>query len=255
MLELRRSRDRGYADHGWLKSYFTFSFADYYDPEHVDFGPLAVLNEDVILPGKGYPGEHRQDVQVLTYLIDGELQHRDSLGNDVALRAGGLQCLTAGTGISHTEFNKSSSVDAHLLQIIIKPARDGLTPAYQQKYLSTDEKRGVLRLLASPGGESGSLTIQQDARMYGGLFHEAQRTELELPKNRRAYLHVVRGSIAVNETRLNAGDGVKISPPGGILLQHGREADVILIDLPAGPPPLKRKSTTRPKSKSESNTS
>jgi redox-sensitive bicupin YhaK (pirin superfamily) len=242
VLELRRSRDRGYADHGGLKSYFTFSFADYYDPEHVDFGPLQVLNEDRIKPGKGYPAEQRRDVEVLMYLIEGELRHRDSLGNEVVLRAGALQRL------SHTEVNASSSQDAHLLYVCIKPVKSGLQPAYEQKLFRNDEKRGVLRLLASPDGASGSLTVQQDARLYGGMFHEAQRAELELPKDRRAFLHVVRGSIAVNETRLNVGDGVKINTPDGVVLQHGRDADVLLFDLPADSQPPKRKSTPRPKS-------
>jgi redox-sensitive bicupin YhaK (pirin superfamily) len=250
MLEIRRNRDRGYDDHGWLKSYYTFSFADYYDPEHVEFGPLKVMNQDRVKPGKGYPTQQRRDAEILTYLIDGELRHSDSLGNEAVLRAGSLQCMSAGTGINHTEFNASASQDAHLLHICIKPTKIGLTPAYEQKHFAADEKRGRLRLLASPDGADGSVVVHQDARIYGGLFHEAQRVELELPKNRRAFLHVVRGSIAVNETRLNVGDGVKISPPGAVILQHGREADVIVFDLPGGPQPVKRKSTPRLKSPS-----
>jgi redox-sensitive bicupin YhaK (pirin superfamily) len=233
MLELRRSRDRGYDDHGWLKTYYTFSFADYYDPEHVDFGPLKVMNQDRIKPGTGYPSEQRRDAEVLTYLIDGTLRHQDSLGNQVLLRAGSLQCMSAGTGIEHTEFNPSSSHDAHLLHICIEPASNGLPPRYDQKHFAAEEKRGTLRLLASPDGADGSVMLHQDARIYGGLFQEAERAELELPNGRRAFLHLVRGSIAVNETRLNRGDGVKISPPGAVILRHGREADVIVFDLPA----------------------
>ena len=250
MLEVRRSRDRGYDDHGWLKSWYTFVFADYYDPEHLDFGPLKVMNEERVRAGKGYPNEYRRDTEVLTYLIEGELRHQDSLGNEVLLRAGSLQRMSAGTGLRHTESNPSASRDAHLLHICIKPTKVGLAPGYEQKHFSTDEKRGTLRLLASPDGENGSLTVHQDARIYGGLFHEAERTELQLPKNRRAFLHVARGSIAINETRLNAGDGVKIDSSGPLLLQHGREADVIVFEVPAGPPPPKRKSTPRPKSTS-----
>jgi len=250
MLELRRNRDRGYDDHGWLKSYYTFSFADYYDPEHVEFGPLNVMNQDRVKPGKGYPSQQRRDTEILTYLIDGELRHKDSLGNDTVLRAGSLQCMSAGTGINHTEFNTSASQDAHLLHICLKPTNNGLPPAYEQKHFAADDKRGRLRLLASPDGADGSLVVHQDARIYGGLFHEAQRFELELPKDRRAFLHMVRGSIAVNDTRLNVGDGVKISPPGGVILQHGREADLIVIDLPAGPQLVKRKTTPRLKSTS-----
>ena len=162
MLALRRSRDRGYEDHGWLKTYYTFCFADYYDPEHVDFGPLQVLNEDRILAGRAYPGEQRQDIEVLTYLIDGDLRHRDSLGNEAVLRAGSLQCLSAGTGVSHTESNASASQDAHLLHICIKPETTGLTPGYEQKHFAAAEKRGTLRLIASPGGEHGLRQRKRD---------------------------------------------------------------------------------------------
>jgi len=247
LLELRRSRDRGYDDHGWLKTYYSFSFGDYYDPEHVDFGPLQVMNEDRIKPGKGYPSRSRQDAEVLTYLIAGELRHRDSLGSEVLLRAGSLQCMSAGTGIQHTEFNTSPSQEAHLLNICIKPGKNGLTPAYEQKHFPEEERRGTLLLLASPDGENGSVIVHQDARVKGGLFHEAHRAEIELPKNRREFLHVARGSIAVNETRLNAGDGVKISPASGVILQHGRDADIIVFEVPAGPPPVTRKPHTRSK--------
>lgn len=245
MLELRRSRDRGYMDQGGLKSYFTFSFADYYDPEHVDFGPLQVLNEDRIKPGKGYPTAQRRDLEILIYLIDGELRHRDSLGNEVELQAGALQRITAGTGISHSEHNASLSRDAHLLYVAIKPAQDGLSPGYAQKNFPVEDKRGALRLLASPDGAEGSLTLQQDARLYGGLFHEAQRAKLELPDDRRVYLHVVSGSIAVNETRLNSGDGVKINMPEPVVLQHGRYADVLLLDVPAQPAVPKRRAAPK----------
>jgi redox-sensitive bicupin YhaK (pirin superfamily) len=245
MLEVRRGRDRGYDDHGWLKSWYTFVFADYYDPEHVDFGPLRVMNEDRMKPGKGYPAEDRRDIEVLTYLIDGDLRHQDSLGNDTVLHAGGLQLMSAGTGIRHAESNPSATREAHLLHIRIEPATIGLAPGYEQKYFSPDERRGTLRLLASPDGAEGSVTLHQDARIYGGLFHEADKTGLELPATRRAFLHVVRGSIAVNETRLNAGDGVKISDHSAVVLQHGREAHVIVFDVPAGPPPVKRKSTLK----------
>jgi quercetin 2,3-dioxygenase len=242
LLEVRRSRDRGYADHGWLRTYYTFSFADYYDPEHVDFGPLKVMNEERIRPGKGYAAQERRDVEVLTYLIDGQLHHKDSLGNETVVRAGSLQCMSAGTGVSHTEFNPSASQEAHLLHVCLNPIKVGITPAYGQKHFPATEKQGTLRLIASSDGESGSVVIHQDARLYAGMFHEAQRAELELAKHRRAFLHVLRGSIAVNETRLNAGDGVKISPPGAVVLQHGRDADVIIFDLPGGIAPPKRKS-------------
>ena len=243
MLELRRSRDRGYDDHGWLKSWYAFVYADYYDPEHVDFGPLKVLNEDRVMAGKAYPSEHRRDSVVLTYLIEGELRHQDSLGNELLLQAGSLQCLNAGTGVRHTESNASASREAHLLHICFAPDQTGLAPSYQQKLLSSERSRGTLQLLASPQGDGGSLTLHQDARIFGGLFHESERTKLDLPRNRRAFLHVVRGSIAVNETRLNSGDGVKISPPGDIVIQHGRDAEIVVFEVPAGPQAPRRKST------------
>jgi quercetin 2,3-dioxygenase len=243
MLEVRRSRDRGYDDHGWLKSWYTFVYADYYDPEHVDFGPLKVLNEDRVMAGKSYPQEQRRDIEVLTYLIDGELRHQDSLGNETVLQPGSLQCINAGTGIRHMESNASASREVQLLQICLEPPRVGMAPTYEQKQFPIESKRGALRLLASPGGENGSLTLHQDVRIFGGRFHEAERTELDLRQGRRAYLHVVRGSIAVNETRLNAGDGVKINAPAHVILQHGREADIVLFEVPAGAPLPKRKST------------
>jgi len=243
MLEVRRSRDRGYDDHGWLKSWYTFVYADYYDPEHVDFGPLKVLNEERVMAGKSYPHEQRRDIEVLTYLIDGELRHQDSLGNETLLQAGTLQCINAGTGIRHMESNASASREAQLLHICFAPLRAGMAPTYEQKLVPIESKRGTLRLLASPQGENDSLTLHQDARIFGGRFHEAERAELELRPGRRAYLHVVRGSIAVNETRLNAGDGVKINPPGSMVIQHGREADIMLFEVAAGPPAPKRKST------------
>jgi redox-sensitive bicupin YhaK (pirin superfamily) len=242
MLEVRRSRDRGYDDHGWLKSWYTFVYADYYDPEHVDFGPLKVLNEDRVMAGKAYPNEYRRDTEVLSYLIDGELRHQDSLGNETVLQAGSLQCLNAGTGVRHIELNATAR-EAHLLHICFTPVRAGMAPTYEHKRFSAEGKRGTLRLLASPEGEDGSLLLHEDARIFGGLFHDSERKELELPKNRRAYLHVIRGSIAVNETRLNVGDGIKINPPGNVVLQHGRDADIILFEVLAGPQPAKRKSS------------
>jgi quercetin 2,3-dioxygenase len=248
MLEVRRSRDRGYTDHGWLKTYYTFSFEDYYDPEHVDFGPLKVMNEDRVKPGKGYPTQEYRDVEVLTYLIEGELAHKDSLGNETRLLAGGLQCLSAGRGATHSELNSSASLDAHLLYICMGPTKPGMSPVYGQKHFPPEEKRGHLRLIASSDGEDDSLVIHQDARLYTGTFHESERADLDLGKNRRAFLHVLRGSIAVNETRLNAGDGVKITPPGDFLVQHGREADILIFDVPLGiAPPGRKTSTPKPK--------
>ncbi|MBS0416337.1 MAG: pirin family protein [Proteobacteria bacterium] len=233
MLEVRRSRDRGYDDHGWLKSWYTFVYADYYDPEHVDFGPLKVMNEDRVMAGKAYPHQNVRDSVVLTYLIEGELRHQDSLGNELLLQAGSLQCLNAGTGVRHVESNASAEREAHLLHICIAPARTGGAPSYEQRLFSSERRRGALQLLASPQGDDGSLALHQDARIFGGLFHEAERTKLDLRRDRRAFLHVIRGSIAVNETRLNTGDGVKINPPGDIVIQHGRDAEIIVFEVAA----------------------
>jgi redox-sensitive bicupin YhaK (pirin superfamily) len=232
MLEVRRSLDRGYTDHGWLKSYHTFSFADYYDPVFEDFGALRVINEDRIKPGKGYDNQPHRDVEILTYVLAGELEHKDSLGNAVVIRPGDVQRLSAGAGVTQSELNRSPSQDVHLLQIWIKPSAEGLEPGYEQKRFAASEKRGRLRLVASLTGEDDSLRIQQDTRVYTGFFNAAERAEFEVAKGRRAYAHVASGSIAVNETRLNAGDGVKITRSGRFALQNGRDAEVLMFDLP-----------------------
>jgi quercetin 2,3-dioxygenase len=232
MLEVRRSLDRGYADHGWLKSYHTFSFADYYDPVFEDFGALRVINEDRIKPGKGYDNQPHRDVEILTYVLAGELEHKDSLGNTVVIRRGDVQRLSAGAGVTQSELNPSPSQEVHLLQIWIKPSAEGFEPGYEQKRFAASERRGRLRLVASLTGEDGSLRIQQDTRVYAGFFNAAERAEFEVAKGRRAYAHVASGSIAVNETRLNAGDGVKITRPGRFALQNGRDAEVLMFDLP-----------------------
>ena len=236
MLEVRRSLDRGYADHGGLKSYHTFSFGDYYDPVFEDFGPLCVINEDRLKPGKSYgqraAGTSDTDVEILTYVLAGELEHTDSLGNVAVLRAGHLQRWSVSAGVTQTETNASPSQEAHLLQIWIKTRASGLAPGYEWKAVAPGEKRGKLRLLASAGGEEGSLHIQQDASLYTGLFNAAERVEFDVAKGRRAYAHVASGSIAVNETRLNAGDGVKITRHGRYALQSGHDAEVLVFDLP-----------------------
>jgi quercetin 2,3-dioxygenase len=233
MLEVRRSLDRGYANHGGLKSYHTFSFGDYYDPVFEDFGPLRVINEDRIKPGKGYdPGPGEADVEILTYIISGELEHKDSLGNNTVLRPGDLQRWSAGAGVTQSELNPSRSQEAHLLQVWLKPGPAGPAPGYALKHFPAHEKRGKLLLLASMSGADGALRIRQDARLYSGFFNAAERVEFEVAKGRRAYAHVASGSIAVNETRLNAGDGVKITKPGRFALQSGRNAEVLMFDLP-----------------------
>jgi quercetin 2,3-dioxygenase len=232
MLEVRRSLDRGYADHGWLKTYHTFSFADYYDPVYEEWGVLRVINEDRVKAGKGFGTHAHRDMEILTYILEGELEHKDSMGNGSVIRPGDVQRMSAGTGVTHSEFNPSPSQEVHLLQIWIKPNVAGVAPGYEQKHFADAEKRGKLCLVASPTGEDGSVLIRQDARVYSGFFNASERAEFEVANGRRAYAHVARGSIAVNETRLNAGDGVKITKPGRIALQSGRDAEVIMFDLP-----------------------
>ncbi len=234
MLEVRRSLDRGYADHGGLKSYYTFSFGDYYDPVFEGFGPVRVINEDWLKPGKPYDAVSAQetDIEILTCVLAGELEHRDSFGNSCVLRAGDVQRWSAGSGATQNELNPSASQEAHLLQIWIKPSARGIVPGYEQKHFPPSDSHGRLRLVASPTGQDGSLRIQQDAHIYVGCLNGPQRAEFEVGKGRRAYAHVASGSIAVNETRLNAGDGVKITRPGQFALQSGRNAQVLVFDLP-----------------------
>ncbi len=234
MLEVRRSLDRGYADHGGLKSYLTFSFGDYYDPGFEGFGPVRVINEDWLKPGKVYDQVPPQqtDVEILTFVLAGELEHKDSFGNLSVVRPGNVQRWSAGPGASQSELNPSASQEAHLLQIWIKPSGPGIVPGYEQKHFSPSDSRGRLRLVASPTGQDGSLRIQQDARVYVGSLNGPERADFEVGKGRRAYAHVASGSIAVNETRLNAGDGVKITSSGSFTLQSGRNAEVLMIDLP-----------------------
>jgi quercetin 2,3-dioxygenase len=232
MLEVRRGLDRGYADHGWLTSYHTFSFDDYYDPVYEEFGPLRVINENRIKPGKGYENHPQRDMEILTVVLSGELEHKDSLGTTSVIRPGDIQRLSAGVGVTQSELNPSTTLEVHLLQIWIKPGADGLPSGYEHKHFPASEKHGKLRLVASTTGEDGSVRIQQDARLYNGLFNASERTEFEVAKGRRAYAHVASGSIAVNETRLNAGDGVKITQPGRFALQNGRDAEILVFDLP-----------------------
>ncbi len=232
MLEVRRSLDRGYADNGALKSYHTFSFGEYYDPVYEDFGALRVINEDRIKPRRGYDTAPPEDMEVLTYLLGGELEHRDCLGNACVVRPGEIQRWSVAAGVTQSELNPSAAQEAHLLQIWIRPKAPGLAPGYERKHFAASEKRGRLRLVASNTGDDGSVRIHQDARLYSGLFNASERAQFEVAKGRRAYAHVASGSIAVNETRLNAGDGVKITAPGHFAFQNGRDAEVLMFDLP-----------------------
>src|ERR1700733_247323 len=218
MTEIRRSNERGYADHGWLKSFHTFSFADYFDPEHVQVGPLRVINEDRVQGGAGFGTHGHRDMEIISYVLEGELAHKDSMGNGSTIRPGDVQRMSAGSGVRHSEFNPSPSRDVHFLQIWIQPAERNIEPSYEEKRFAPEEKRGRLRLIVSPDRADGSLLIHQDARVYAGLFTGDERADLEVARGRRIYLHVARGALRANGVELEAGDALRISDDGKLSL-------------------------------------
>jgi len=232
MLEVRRSAERGYFDHGWLQSYHTFSFADYHDPAWIAYGPLRVINDDRVAPGQGFGKHGHRDMEIITYILEGELEHQDSMGNGSIIRVGDVQRMSAGTGVTHSEFNPSDKQEVHLLQIWIHPEVTRLAPGYEQKHFAAADKRGRLRLIASHDGEDGSVVIRQDARLYAGLFDGAERADFPVSAGRRAWLQVARGAIAVDGTRLQAGDGARTAGPAQLKLQGGAQAEVLVFDLP-----------------------
>lgn len=232
MNTIRRSHERGFADHGWLKSYHTFSFADYYDPEHVGFGPLRVINEDRVAPGAGFGTHGHRDMEIISYVLEGELAHRDSLGSGSVIRPGDVQRMSAGRGVRHSEFNNSDKDEVHFLQIWIQPNELSIAPEYEEKRFTPEDKRGRLRLIAAPDGAEGSVRIHQDARVYAGLFDGDERDELALEPNRRAFVHVARGSVTVNGEALNTGDALKIKGESKVAIEGGQAAEVLVFDLP-----------------------
>jgi redox-sensitive bicupin YhaK (pirin superfamily) len=232
MLEIRRSNERGYADHGWLKSFHTFSFAEYFDPKHVEFGPLRVINEDRVAPGAGFGTHGHRDMEIISYVLDGALAHKDSLGTGSTIKPGDVQRMSAGSGVMHSEFNASRDQPVHFLQIWIQPNVRGIQPSYEEKHFAAVEKRGTLRLIASPDAAEGSVRIHQDARVYAGLFDGDEAGRLVLAPGRQAYAHVARGAIEANGVALNAGDALKLSD-AALELSQGRDAEVIVFDLPA----------------------
>ena len=232
MLEVRRSAERGYFDHGWLKSYHTFSFADYHDPAWIAYGPLRVINDDRVAPGRGFGKHGHRDMEIITYLLEGELEHQDSMGNGSIIRVGDVQRMSAGSGVTHSEFNPSDKQEVHLLQIWIHPEVTRLAPSYEQKHFAAADKRGRLRLIASHDGEDGSVVIRQDARLYAGLFDGAECADFPVSAGRRTWLQVARGAIAVDGTRLQAGDGARTAGPAQLQLHGGAQAEVLVFDLP-----------------------
>ncbi len=232
MNAIRRSNERGYADHGWLKSFHSFSFADYFDPEHVEFGPLRVINEDRVAPGQGFGTHGHRDMEIISYVLSGELAHKDSMGNGSTIRPGDVQRMSAGKGILHSEFNPSDSNPVHFLQIWIQPNQQRIEPSYEEKRFSAEDKRGRLRLIASPDRADDSVLIHQNARVYAGLFTGTEQSTLEVKPGRRIYVHVARGSITANDTKLGAGDALMLMDVTSLTLADGQEAEVIVFDLP-----------------------
>ena len=231
MQQIRRSHERGYADHGWLKSYHTFSFADYFDPQHVEFGPLRVINEDRVAPGAGFGTHGHRDMEIISYVLDGELAHRDSTGTSSVIRPGDVQRMSAGRGVQHSEFNHSKAKPVHFLQIWIKPDVTGIAPEYEEKRFEPEQKRGRLRLIASAAGDEGSVRIHQDARVYAGLFDGAEQQSLDVDARRRVYVHVARGRIVANGETLDAGDALALTDTGSLTLSNGADAEVLVFDL------------------------
>jgi hypothetical protein len=231
MITLRRSADRGYADHGWLKSFHTFSFADYHDPAHMGFGNLRVINEDRIAPGTGFGTHGHRDMEIISYVLDGALAHQDSMGNGTAIVPGEVQRMTAGTGVRHSEFNHAKGAATHFLQIWILPDRAGITPGYEQKAFSEADKRGRLCLVASPDGRDGAVTLHADAAIRAGLFDGDESAELPLDPARRTWVHVARGAISVNGQALQAGDAMGLVGETRLTLSAGQDAEVLVFDL------------------------
>jgi hypothetical protein len=231
MNQVRRSDERGYADHGWLKSFHTFSFADYYDPRHVEFGPLRVINEDRVQAGEGFGTHGHRDMEIISYVLSGELAHKDSMGNGSTIRPGDVQRMSAGSGVRHSEFNPSASNGTHFLQIWIQPARRNIEPSYEERRFAEEDKRGRLRLIVSPDREAGSLLIHQDARIYAGLFDGDEQADLKLAAGHRLYVHVARGTVTANGVALNAGDALSSTDAANLHLQDGRGAEVLVFDL------------------------
>ena len=232
MNQIRRSNERGLADHGWLKSFHTFSFADYYDPQHMGFGPLRVINEDRVEPGAGFGTHGHRDMEIISYVLEGELAHKDSMGNGSVIRPGDVQRMSAGSGVRHSEFNGSKERPVHFLQIWIEPQYRGIEPGYEEKNFTSEDKRGRLRLIASPDGAAGSVLIHQDARVYAGLFNGSESAQLQLSPQRQAYVHVARGSITANGERLATGDALQLTQADTLALANGADAEVLVFDLP-----------------------
>jgi len=231
MLTVRRSQERGHADHGWLDSHHSFSFASYYDPQHMGWGNLRVINEDRIAPGTGFGTHGHRDMEIISYVLEGNLAHKDSMGNVKGIPPGDVQRMSAGTGVQHSEFNHAPEQTTHFLQIWIEPNVRGIPPSYEQKTFEEAQKRGKLRLVASPDSAEGSVKIHASARLYAGLFDGAESAQLQLADGRKGYVHLVRGELEVNGQQLRAGDAVQLDDETKVELRNGRRAEVLVFDL------------------------
>lgn len=233
MITLRKSQDRGHADHGWLKSDHSFSFGEYYDLAHMGWGNLRVINEDRVAPGAGFGKHGHKDMEIISYVLSGELAHQDSMGNVKGIPPGDVQRMSAGTGVVHSEFNHAKDQTTHFLQIWLLPNAKGIAPGYEQKTIPAAQKRGALRLIASPDGAQDSVTVHADAALYAGLFDGAEAAELALDPARKAYVHLVRGTLTVNGQRLSGGDALLLEQEARITLVDGDNAEVLVFDLAA----------------------
>ena len=233
MLQVRKSQERGYADHGWLKSFHSFSFAGYYDPAHMGFGNLRVINEDRVAAGAGFGTHGHKDMEIISYVLSGELAHKDSIGNVETIPSGDVQRMSAGRGVMHSEFNHKQDQTTHFLQIWIEPDVRGIAPGYEQKSFSEADKRGRLRLLVSPDGADASLRMHADARLYAGLIDGNESAELALDPQRKSYVHLVRGEVEVNGRKLQTGDAAMLEGESQLVLASGKNAEVLVFDLAA----------------------
>ncbi|MYN07563.1 pirin family protein [Pseudoduganella aquatica] len=232
MLQVRKSEERGLANHGWLNSRHTFSFGHYHDPKHTGFGPLLVINEDKVTPAQGFGTHGHRDMEIISYVLEGELAHKDSMGNGSVLKYGDVQRMSAGTGVRHSEFNHSETQGVHFLQIWIQPNVTGIQPSYEEKHFAPESKQGQLRLVASSDGRDGSVLIHQDAAIYATILNGADALEHTLEKGRTAYVHVIRGNVTVNGVDLKGGDALKVTGEPGLTLARGDAAEVLVFDLP-----------------------
>lgn len=232
MIQIRKSATRGKADHGWLNSMHTFSFANYHDPRYTQFGPLRVINEDKVIGGQGFGTHSHSNMEIVSYVLGGALEHKDSMGTGSVLRYGDVQRMSAGRGVSHSEFNHSADEPVHFLQIWLFPDQENIEPSYQETHFTPDDKRGQLRLIASPDGTDGSLLIHQDARIFASILDGAQRLQHTLAPGRGAYVQVARGQLQVNGITLEAGDALQVRDEAQVTLENGNDAEVLVFDVP-----------------------